>query len=615
MIKKTLGTVMATMSNNTLVLKSINQLLGLKFTIPSYQRGYRWDKLQVTQLLDDIWAFAKKNKSDHEFYCLQPIVVKPGENKKWEVIDGQQRLTTIKIVLRYLVENHLNRSLKEAFKREEFDIHYDTRPKSEEFLNSIRKDFSNIDFYYMWKAHESVSDWFKKKDFNDCNKFLSTLLAKEDEDNPVKVIWYEVEERANSVDIFTRLNIGKIPLTNSELIKALFLNRANPDSNKQKPSSKQLEIAAEWDDIESTLQDDSFWFFIYDKDNVESPNQNYETRIEYIFDLIKNKKLGAEKYFTFYRFLNEDFNENKTRSGDPDIETIWLNIKKYYLTLQEWYNDREFYHFIGFLITTGTDLRKLKEEAENKTKTEFKKYLKQMVGNMVDVDVDSLNYDDSKDKSDIRRVLLLFNISTLLSNDQSKSRFPFDLYKKGSWDIEHVRSQAEVELKGKDEVEWSKLVLEYYTGLPVDETKLANQYMRIKELSDKDDRKIATQLISFIDDKDSKSKFNELYRNLSKVFKEENPPSSHGIANLVLLDSETNKSYKNAFFPVKRMELMKREMKGSFVPICTKNVFMKAYSKRFDKVMYWDNSDANDYLRALKKSISEYTLQNGTRNE
>ena len=94
------------MSENKLVLKSINDLLGSKFYIPSYQRGYRWKNQQVKDLLKDLWEF-KSNPPKHEdgkekpFYCLQPVVIKPTENDNWEVIDGQQRLTTILIILNY----------------------------------------------------------------------------------------------------------------------------------------------------------------------------------------------------------------------------------------------------------------------------------------------------------------------------------------------------------------------------------------------------------------------------------------------------------------------------------------------------------------------------------
>ena len=96
--------------------------------------------------------------------------------------------------------------------------------------------------------------------------------------NSTKIIWYEVNEEIDSIDIFTRLNIGKIPLTSAELIKALFLFRDNFEGNEQTRQLRQLEIASEWDRIETSLRDNEFWGFISDG------SDNYDNRIEFIFD-------------------------------------------------------------------------------------------------------------------------------------------------------------------------------------------------------------------------------------------------------------------------------------------------------------------------------------------
>ena len=127
---------------NKINLYTVSEILGKNFFIPSYQRGYRWEEQQVTDLLNDIYSFAiKKNKSDKEFYCLQPIVVRkcseniinlnelisPLDNNIWyEVIDGQQRLTTIRILLTYLIKEHLNgKSLNDEYGKDELLLEYD----------------------------------------------------------------------------------------------------------------------------------------------------------------------------------------------------------------------------------------------------------------------------------------------------------------------------------------------------------------------------------------------------------------------------------------------------------------------------------------------------------
>ena len=104
---------MAGNQENQIKLKSVSELLGMKFFIPSYQRGYRWTEQQVKDLLNDVNEFEPQelpNSNEKTWYCLQPLVVrkmegndsrlpKNDENEWYEVIDGQQRLTTILIIL------------------------------------------------------------------------------------------------------------------------------------------------------------------------------------------------------------------------------------------------------------------------------------------------------------------------------------------------------------------------------------------------------------------------------------------------------------------------------------------------------------------------------------
>jgi hypothetical protein len=123
---------------------------------------------------------------------------------------------------------------------------------------------------------------------------------------------------------------------------------------------KQLQIATEWDRIENTLQDDSFWYFIYNKP--ESKNPKYANRIEYIFDLMKNKPDGEDEKYTFYKFY-EDFeiSKNKNKYKIPDTDTLWLSVKKYFLTFEEWYKRQGTVSFNRFLISINYRLQDILE--------------------------------------------------------------------------------------------------------------------------------------------------------------------------------------------------------------------------------------------------------------
>ena len=76
---------------------SVSELMGNKFYIPDYQRGYRWTHFEVTKLLEDLKEYKEnRTKDSNNFYCMQPLVVFYNKEKEaWEVIDGQQRLTTL----------------------------------------------------------------------------------------------------------------------------------------------------------------------------------------------------------------------------------------------------------------------------------------------------------------------------------------------------------------------------------------------------------------------------------------------------------------------------------------------------------------------------------------
>ena len=100
--------------------KLVSEIKG-DFFIPSYQRGYRWEEDNITMLLNDIWENGDKN------YCLQPVVVKKLPDNRFELIDGQQRSTTLFLILQYM-----KRVLPST--EVNFSLSYETRIKSTAFL-------------------------------------------------------------------------------------------------------------------------------------------------------------------------------------------------------------------------------------------------------------------------------------------------------------------------------------------------------------------------------------------------------------------------------------------------------------------------------------------------
>lgn len=558
---------------NILELKTINELNQYSFFIPAYQRGYKWTPKEVEDLLDDINEFKPRligDTDDKTWYCLQPIVIKKipfldGESPEFEVIDGQQRLTTIFLILQYLNQDYLPEKRDKLF-----GLDYQTRQGTSNFLNSLDINKivdDNIDFYYINSAYKKINQWFDlkgnhfdKSDFRSKFKFQS------------KVIWYQSNEE-NPISIFTRINIGKIPLTNSELIKALFLNCSNFEkSNPEKLKLRQLEIATEWDQVEQSLQNDRFWYFI-------SGKKVSTNRIELIFDLMNEEEDKNDAYSTF-RFFSKKFN-SKTQEA---VEENWKEIKDYYQRFNEWFNERDLYHKIGFLVCVNAiSIKTLYKKSSTLTKKEFREYLNiQIKDNLKNISLEDLQYGDKN----VKWVLLLYNILTMLNSRKDNSYFPFDIFKNENWDIEHITSVKDA-LPDKNRGEWVRDATAF-----IDDTKEGG-----KELKER------AKSCDVNNDDNFKSLFEDIVSHFNSDINDED---INDLSNLTLLDSETNRGYKNAVFPLKRKTIINRDKSGVFIPICTKNVFLKYFSEYPPKISFWTQDDREKYEADLFKVLNNY---------
>lgn len=561
-------------------IKSIKELLELKFFIPSYQRGYRWDKQQIEDLLEDILEFSNLGgKQNGEFYCLQPIIVKEDkENNKYQLIDGQQRLTTIYIILSYFDE-----VAKMLYgNNNKFTIEYETREDSKSFLETIvntnKKDESNIDYYHMSQAFLIIKDWFDKHS-NIKVDFFNTLtknnIDKDIKDiaNNVRVIWYEIDENESEIEVFTRINSGQIPLTNAELIKALFLNSKNfPDNEK---SIRQIEISKEWDEMEHALQNDEFWYFL-------TKNKKYSTRIELIFEVFANIEL-KDRYDTYRYFAQQE-----------DIVKLWSesneSIKKVFLSLKYWFDNRKLYHLIGFLISEEVEtVRSIYHDFKEKTKKKFQEDLYNKIKNIIKLqEIDKLEY--GKNSSDIKQVLLLFNIATILNNKESYIRFSFDKFNNENWSLEHIHAQNEKILSNHDsQKEWLETTKKYITNCMNKDNKNGRGKL-IKDI----EKALKSQEIE---------NFDTLQDDIFDIF---GMSDIHTIDNLALLSTKNNTSLSNNIFPIKRDIIIEMDKKGAFIPLCTKNVFLKFYSKDVSKLYFWQQTDRDEYLSEIKRVLTKF---------
>jgi len=264
-------------------------------------------------------------------------------------------------------------------------------------------------------------------------------------------------------------------------------------------------------------------------------------------------------------------------------------------------------------VSEGVSLGELREFAQQGTKSEFDQKLRRRVfEEVIDSDIPdefspdevrarvderlaNLDYDGSqRSRQEIRSLLLLFNVATLLQSKRSNMRFQFDSFKNQEWNIEHVRSIASEPPRSHAERQaWLKLCLAY----------LECQNQKLQKATAKMRAEIGGFLALTKQDA-ADVLFLPVYQKVLDYFGESKDSEAvHGIANLALLDEGTNKSYKNAPFAVKRERLLKLDQAGIFVPLCTRNVFLKCYSPKVDNVMFWSEDDQTAYQKAISETL------------
>ena len=200
-----------------------------------------------------------------------------------------------------------------------------------------------------------------------------------------------------------------------------------------------------------------------------------------------------------------------------------------------------------------------------------------------------LNYESKETKS----VLLLYNILTMLQNEHDASYFPFDDYKLNKWDVEHIASRKDARsVPAINRESWLLDVKCYIDQEQQDGPGL------IKEV----DSMLAARRFDYDDD------FAILFDKITIHFNRymNNAEDMDEISNLALLDERTNRGYKNAVFPLKRKYIIELDKTGGFVPICTKNTFLKYFSDYPPKISFWTQDDREKYEQDLIRVLSPY---------
>lgn len=600
---------------NKLLIKDIKDS-----EIPNYQRGYKWEISNVEDLLNDINNINNIDKNEH---CLHNLTIIENKNK-WEIIDGQQRLTTIFLILKYLGKEYYSLSYKIRQNTEDFfnneinDIIKnlkDNKYKKElELFNDIKNKNNNYDkqdIYYICRALFTIYNWFNK---NYKDKPIEAFIEKFES---VYFYKHEIKTNIKGETVFSNLNSGRVPLTDIELIKAdLIINISEIEAKGNKSEILINEIRSNigrlWDEMESWLAQDEVWYWI-------APKNNSVNKLLLLFNLCSELKEGKNIYEKYYNYVYD----KNLKCDYSKIKTIWENIKNYYYTIKDWYLDNDLYHLIGIIVSFGININIIIEDNSNiKNKNELKSKLKNEIiihlkltnkdNKLKFGDIDYLELDYNNDKDEVNKIFTLLNCLEGYNYDKNKFnehfRYRFDIHNKYKWSIEHIIPRN----PKKD------TILDYFNDI-------------IKILYNEQNEELE-KIKGEIKEKLNEPKYKEFNGSIEKLklsnndkLKEEfiedfnNIININNIGNLALLGIDTNSSLKNKIFKEKRNILLKFiSNEGRFIPPLTLKVFSKTFDGANGEEMYWTHEDFNKYEEYQEKKLKYFINsieKRGNKNE
>ncbi|MEI7676413.1 MAG: DUF262 domain-containing protein [Bacteroidales bacterium] len=554
------------------------------YFIGPYQRGYKWKSSSIYDhipvLLTDLYeAYLKSehSKSNNEYF-IQYITVKKrlNEDKRsysFELIDGQQRLTTLTLL--YSVLEHFFKAENLAKRGNKFLLSYSRydEPIFDEVLSLLcLEDVDSIsihqqDKYYMFEAAKCIRNFFnilKGNEAKQLDSFLEYLA------HNVKIILNKEDEFTSSEEVFSSLNANKVPLTNSYLIKGLLLTKASRTLTEGHRTKHFKEIMDErsimgrtWDEMNSWFSQPevALFFFGSEQDGMENMLRLIEFEkhkvSSVIIDTFRKLYKDGTKYETTYKLFNEFHDHILT----PEDSLLCLErVKHTYKRLRNWYDDVYIHNYLGYYyqITSDNGLVSTKKLL-NKDNCDLILYLKEKLRNAIPNSEDGfkeLKYNNKKDK-EIKRVLLALSVfPEEIETKNQFVRFNFYAYSKENWTLEHIFPQNPnlKEYNIKDDKDWIV-------------SRLSELLKKLSSIEDKVKKESIENTIAkiYLNDKIAVNEINDVVDDI-----EEN-----NLGNMALLSGGVNSALSNGFFNTKRRILLSKLNQGYFVPRHTIDIFSK----------------------------------------
>ena len=285
----------------------------------------------------------------------------------------------------------------------------------------------------------------------------------------------------------------------------------------------------------------------------------------------------------------------------------WEKIYIQYLKLLDWFDDNEYYHKIGYLVSVGPSdtLQKLYTESMDgeMTNSSFKASLDKKIKDTLSFEEMRIEHLSYKDYSDVTKLLTLFNVITTYNLNDETQKYPFYLHNtvKGGWSIEHIHAQQSEPINDiEPRKNWVRL-----------HSSSLQRYLFVRKAKDASKEEIAkiealsTRMNDYLEKENiqTQNNFNSISKTYSEVVVSKlDVEYKDLLGNLALLGKDDNSVLNNSTFDVKREIITKELTAISYIPICTQHVFLKKYtpSDRND-LFFWGDDDRVEYVKEIKK--------------
>lgn len=579
------------------------------FNIPEYQRGYKWTVDNIVQLLEDLKGF-KQNSSD-EFYCLQNITItkaKVNEHLCFNVIDGQQRLTTLFILISYIQRNMNDKVLSSETDILRYSIRGETDKflresiLSGEFWNSEEYKPATKDQYYITEVAKAIAEWFRTNSLEE-----RTIL------DHLKLIVNKVESGEEET-VFASLNGGKVDLDGADLVRAILITRAAKQKYPSLLSEKTLHQIANDDinlniNIKVSSQGKINEFRVKLGIELDMMNNWWSDRkVRSYFEQLLPNRISQNKsfkyseypidllYYAFFEAYKDELNaQGKTdldlrvfenginingRADDDHLE-FYMEVKEFHQTLVDWYNDDEIYNLLGYLMynykSSSISFAMLwKEWKSSESKSDFKSTLKRIIREQL-----ALAYDKDNDSTEATGTLIQLRkaITNIAENWYEKD---FTILFLPLLDLIPEKKQVGNSIR----TIFKRLNPDYFKCNQEDKEHVRSRTRRMEE-----------------------EDMTEGYR---LALEEENRHGLNSIGNVVLLKKEINRSYGNVEL-VKKMDRIAREhiMNDTYIRPHTLNVFLSKLRSLKDNgisenSVFWSEEDIVKTVKSIDSALTEY---------